>query len=148
LLGIAALLGALVLGMTGAGDTAVVVVGAVWRVLIALLVALLAGLVLLRFLPRLPFARRLVLATDLGTGPAYGSAPAADQRWRGQHGRAATVLRPAGIADFDGERVDVVSDGELIEPDTPIEVVHVDGNRIVVRRRAQGALQMNTKETR
>lgn len=146
-LGLAALLGALVMAMTGAGDTAAMVVAAVWRVVMALLVSLVAGLVLLRFLPRLPFTRRLVLDTHLGSGPAHGSAPLSDQRWLGQQGRAATVLRPAGIADIGGERVDVVSDGELIEPDTPIEVVHVDGNRIVVRRRAHGAMQTNTKET-
>jgi len=133
-LGMSALLGALVLGMTGAGDTAVVIVGTVWRVVIALLGALLVGLVLLRFLPRLPFARRLVLASHLGTGPEHGSAPLSDQRWIGQRGHAASSLRPAGIADIGGERVDVVSDGALIEPGTAIEVTHVDGNRIVMRQ--------------
>jgi membrane-bound serine protease (ClpP class) len=133
-LGIAALLGALVLSMTGAGDTAAVIVEAVWRVVIALVVALLSGLVLLRFVPRLPFARRLVLESNLGTGPAHGSAPLSDQRWLGKQGHAASVLRPAGIAYIEGERVDVVSDGALIEPGAPIQVLHVDGNRIVVRR--------------
>lgn len=135
-LGIAALLGALVLGMIGAGDTAAVIAATVQRVVFALLAALLAAAVLLRFLPRLPLARRLVLETDLGTGPTHGSAPLSDQRWLGRRGRAASVLRPAGIADIDGERVDVVSDGELIERGSAIEVMHVDGNRIVVRKRA------------
>lgn len=133
-LGIAALLGALVLGMTGAGDTATVIAATIQRVVIALLAALLAAAVLLRFVPRLPLARRLVLEADLGTGPTHGSAPLSDQRWIGKRGRAASVLRPAGIAEIDGERVDVVSDGELIERDAAIEVMHVDGNRIVVRR--------------
>jgi membrane-bound serine protease (ClpP class) len=132
-LGMAALLGALVLSMTGAGDTAAVIVAVTWRVVIALLVALLAGFALLRFFPRLPFARRLVLAANLGTGPEHGSAPLSDQRWMGKRGHAASVLRPAGIADIDGERVDVVSDGALIERGAAIQVTHVDGNRIVVR---------------
>jgi membrane-bound serine protease (ClpP class) len=134
LLGIAALLGALVLSMTGAGDTAVVIIEATWRVVIALLVALVAGLALLRFLPRLPFARRFVLESNLGSGPAHGSAPPSDQLWLGKEGYSASALRPAGIADIEGERVDVVSDGALIEPNTPIQVTHVDGNRIVVRQ--------------
>jgi membrane-bound serine protease (ClpP class) len=43
-------------------------------------------------------------------------------------------LRPAGIADLEGQRVDVVSDGEFIEVGASITVVRVDGNRIVVRR--------------
>ncbi|WP_298829840.1 NfeD family protein [uncultured Piscinibacter sp.] len=133
-LGITALLAALVLSMTGTGDTAAVIAQAAWRVVIALLVALGVGIALLRAMPRMPFARRLVLASDLGTGPAHGSAPLSDQRWLGKQGRAASALRPAGIADIDGERVDVVSDGELVERGATIQVTHVDGNRIVVRR--------------
>jgi membrane-bound serine protease (ClpP class) len=133
-LGIAALLGGLALSMVGAGDTWAVIVSVVWRVVLSLLAALLAGLVLLRFLPRLPLARRMILQTDLGSGPAHGSAPEADQHWLGKQGRALSVLRPAGIAMIEGARVDVVSDGEMIDADQRIQVMRVDGNRIVVRR--------------
>lgn len=133
-LGIAALLSGLVLSLVGPGDTPEAILQAAWRVVIALLVALLAGLALLRILPRLPFARRLILESDLGSGPAHGSAPEADQRWLGKQGRAFSVLRPAGIAEIEGERVDVVSDGTLIEAGERIEVTRVDGNRVVVRR--------------
>jgi membrane-bound serine protease (ClpP class) len=133
-LGIAAVLGGLAMSLIGPGDTPAVIVWAVWRIVIAMLVAVLAALVLLRIVPRLPFARRLILDADLGHGPAHGSAPETDQRWLGRQGRALSVLRPAGIADIDGERVDVVSDGELIEPGERIEVTRVDGNRVVVRR--------------
>jgi membrane-bound serine protease (ClpP class) len=48
-------------------------------------------------------------------------------------------LRPAGIADFHGERVDVVSQGEYIAAGEPVEVVRVEGNRVVVRRARGGA---------
>jgi membrane-bound serine protease (ClpP class) len=133
-LGIVALLGALGLSMTGPGATAVVIVKAVTRVVIALTVGLAASLVLTRFVPTLPFARRMVLETDLGSGPSYGSAPESDQRWLGKRGRAATPLHPAGIAEVEGERLDVVSDGVLIEAGERIDVIRVDGNRIVVRR--------------
>ena len=133
-LGIAALLGGLALSMVGAGDTAAVIVGVVWRVVLSLLAALLAGLLLLRFLPRLPLARRMILQTDLGSGPAHGSAPEADRRWLDKHGQAMSVLRPAGIALIEGARVDVVSNGEMIEAGARIQVMRVDGNRIVVRR--------------
>lgn len=133
-LGIATLLGGLVLSMVGAGDTAAVIVGVVWRVVLSLLAALLAGLLLLRFLPGLPLARRMILQTDLGSGPAHGSAPESDRRWLHKHGHAMSVLRPAGIAMIEGARVDVVSDGEMIEAGERIQVTRVDGNRIVVRR--------------
>jgi len=133
-LGIVALLGALALSITGPGDTAAVIVAAVTRILVALSVGLIASLVLMRFVPKLPFARRLILQTDLGHGPSHGSAPESDLGWLGKQGLAATPLHPAGIAEIEGERLDVVADGVLIEAGERIEVMRVDGNRIVVRR--------------
>jgi len=51
----------------------------------------------------------------------------------GQEGVALTPLRPAGTARIGERRVDVVSDGEVIDPNTRIRVVEVKGNRVVVR---------------
>lgn len=51
----------------------------------------------------------------------------------GKRGVAITVLRPAGTALIDDERVDVVTEGEYIERHRPIEVVDVDGLKVVVR---------------
>ncbi len=47
-------------------------------------------------------------------------------------GIAVTDLRPAGMAQINSQRVDVVTDGEYIEADTPVIVTGVAGNRIVV----------------
>ena len=44
-----------------------------------------------------------------------------------------SYVRPAGIAEIDGERIDVISDGEFINPGENIVVTRIDGNRIVVR---------------
>ena len=133
-LGIGAILAGLILSLVGAGDTSQVVLMAAARVVFSLLLAVVASLVMLRFLPRLPFGRRLILQAGLGAGHHYGSAPDSDLRWLGKKGRASSALRPAGIADIEGERVDVVSDGELIDAGQSVEVTRVDGNRIVVRR--------------
>jgi membrane-bound serine protease (ClpP class) len=103
-------------------------------VVFSLLFAAVASLLLLRYLPRLPFGRRLILDTGLAAGAGYASAPEEDRSWLGKSGTALTPLRPAGIADIDGQRVDVVSDGEFIDSGMPITVNRVDGNRIVVRR--------------
>jgi len=48
-------------------------------------------------------------------------------------GTAKSALRPSGTAVIDGERVDVVTEGNLIEPGTAIKVVAVEGMRVVVR---------------
>jgi membrane-bound serine protease (ClpP class) len=132
--GILAVAAGLSLSLVGAGATRELVVGAVARVALSILVALAAALALLRFLPRLPFGRHLVLETGLGALTGDAATPPDERRWLGRRGTAASPLRPAGIADLGGERVDVVSQGEYVEPGSPIEVVRVEGNRIVVRR--------------
>ncbi len=50
----------------------------------------------------------------------------------GAKGRAITELRPTGRAEIDGQIIDVITQGEWIEPDSPIQVLEVQGNRIVV----------------
>lgn len=51
----------------------------------------------------------------------------------GKEGVALTQLRPSGIGDIDGKRLDVVSEGTYIEPGTKIIVIHTEGRRIVVK---------------
>ena len=53
----------------------------------------------------------------------------------GQSGQSLSPLRPAGVALIGGQRVDVVTNGEFIEPETEVEVVAVEGSRVVVRSR-------------
>lgn len=134
LLGITTLIGGLGLSVVGAGATMATVFAALGRVAMSLLLALAASLALLRFLPRLPFGQQLILQTELPAEAGYASAPTTDSRWLGTIGTAVSSLRPAGIAQLDGDRVDVVSDGEFIDAGVRIEVDRVDGNRIVVRR--------------
>ena len=54
----------------------------------------------------------------------------------GKSGTVTTVCRPAGNADFEGVKHDVVSRGEYIERGTEIEVVEIEGSRIVVRAKS------------
>jgi membrane-bound serine protease (ClpP class) len=50
-----------------------------------------------------------------------------------QTGTALTTLRPSGTAIIDGKRVDVVTEGPLIERGTSVKVVAVEGMRVIVR---------------
>ena len=54
----------------------------------------------------------------------------------GETGRTTTPLRPMGKARFGEMLVDVTADGFFIEPDTLVEVVDVQGSRVVVRARS------------
>jgi len=132
-LGIVALLGGIVLSLVGAQDSYEVVLTAAMRVVFALVAAIITSLVMMRFLPRTAMGRRLVLDTGLSAQQGYASAPESDSHWLGKTGRASTPLHPAGIAEIEGERVDVVSTGEPIDAGEAIAVVRVDGNRVVVR---------------
>lgn len=51
----------------------------------------------------------------------------------GREGVTTTVLRPTGMAEFDGVRLNVVSEGEFIQSGTRVQIVRVEGSRILVR---------------
>jgi len=50
-----------------------------------------------------------------------------------KEGIAITPLRPSGIAEIDGKRIDVTSENVMVEEKTPIKVVKVEGSRVVVK---------------
>ena len=52
----------------------------------------------------------------------------------GETGRTTTRLSPAGKVRFGTKVYDVVSDGEMLDADSPVKVIEVSGNRIVVTR--------------
>jgi membrane-bound serine protease (ClpP class) len=134
--GVIALAAGLGMTLVGAGATSSVIIAAFGRVAISILLALGGGLALLRVLPRLPFGRRLVLDAEMGAEQGYTSPPESDRLQLGRTGTALSPLRPAGVADINGARVDVVSDGGFIEAGAAIEVTRVEGNRVVVRERS------------
>jgi membrane-bound serine protease (ClpP class) len=45
-----------------------------------------------------------------------------------------TPLRPGGKVQVDGQILDVVAEGEFVAPGEPVEIVRVEGPRIVVAR--------------
>lgn len=51
----------------------------------------------------------------------------------GQYGTALTILRPVGTGEFSGVKLAVVSEDQFVSPGTPIQVIEVQGNRIVVK---------------
>ncbi|QEL18141.1 NfeD family protein [Limnoglobus roseus] len=90
-----------------------------------------------RFLPQIPFANRMVLlppSDDPNADPMAdlpGAVAAA--ALLGAIGTAATPLRPAGMAQFGEQYVDVVTEGGFISAGVRVQVVEVEGNRIVVK---------------
>ena len=52
----------------------------------------------------------------------------------GKVGTTVTPLRPAGTMLFGSERIDVVSEGGYVDAGKHVEVIKVEGSRIVVRQ--------------
>jgi membrane-bound ClpP family serine protease len=48
-------------------------------------------------------------------------------------GIALTTLRPAGLGEFEGQKLDIVSEGDFIKINTPIEIIKVEGRKIIVK---------------
>jgi membrane-bound serine protease (ClpP class) len=102
---------------------------------ITLILAILVISLFARFLPDLPLFRRLVLVTRSPSGPSLSPAPAAVFRnivSIGDTGTAASILRPAGKAEFGAALIDVVTDGDFLETGTKVRIERIEGSRIVV----------------
>ena len=85
------------------------------------------------FHKRLTLLNRLVLNDSISTEDGY---VASESRLEliGKKLQAYTDLRPAGVAVLGNEKLDVVTDGDFIEKGNEIEIIRVEGMRIVVKK--------------
>jgi membrane-bound serine protease (ClpP class) len=84
----------------------------------------------LRNFQRTTAGKSLTNTSNIGLDSSY----AVNQDLLGRNGIALTQLRPAGSATINGKKVDVVTQGDLIAANEPVEVIKVEGMRVVVRR--------------
>ncbi|MGV3533744.1 MAG: NfeD family protein, partial [Chthoniobacteraceae bacterium] len=100
---------------------------------VVLLVVLIGGTALLvwwlRYAPRSFLARKWSLHESVPNGPD----PTSLNDLLHSHGETITSLRPSGVANVAGRRTDVVTRGEMIDAGQAIEVIEVEGRRVVVR---------------
>ena len=134
--GIVLVLGSLVLALVPNAGLDLPAGGALARAVgtlgAALVLTVLLGASVARWLPRASRLSRLVLVPDLASADGYTAADT-DEGLVGQRGTALTPLRPAGTAAFGERRVDVVSQGSFVLPGAAVEVVSARGSRVEVR---------------
>jgi membrane-bound ClpP family serine protease len=104
----------------------------------SLVAALAVAFTLAWYLPHIPYANRLILPPpaeeEAPDGEsAGGGPPQAAAALLGAIGEAATPLRPAGKARFGDDFLDVISEGDYVNPGSRVQVVEIEGNRIVVK---------------
>jgi membrane-bound ClpP family serine protease len=91
----------------------------------------------LKFIARSPVTLRETLSREQGV-----SSQSKDMdQFLGIEGTALTDLRPAGIALLSEQRTDVVTRGEYVERGTPIIVIKVTGNQIIVKKQTPTPMQ-------
>lgn len=100
--------------------------------------AVIAALVLAWYLPNIPYVNRLVLKpqgeeTDTLEEQTTDAIQPELAALLGAIGVAATPLRPAGKAQFGEDFVDVIAEGSYVLPGTRVQVVEIEGNRVVVK---------------
>ncbi|MGE7947369.1 NfeD family protein [Lysinibacillus sp. NPDC093688] len=103
-------------------------------IFIALLVAIIGMVILMKFFgKKLHVLNKLVLMDATTTEEGYVSNVNRTELL-GKVGKAITPLRPAGTMLFGSERIDVVSEGGYVDVGEHVEVIKVEGSRIVVRQ--------------
>ena len=128
-LGGVALIGCVILAFVNHGTT----FGLYW--LSGVMVITLIGLFLsIKFLPNSPAGRRLFLSSS---EKGYSAAEVGLAELVGKTGSALTNLRPAGMVDIDGSRIDVVTGGEFVEKGTQVKIIRVEGNRVLVEQKTE-----------
>jgi membrane-bound serine protease (ClpP class) len=103
-------------------------------VYIAGAIILLVGFVILlwiKFFPSTWVGRQMTVSQDLHASKGTEDAL---QELQGATGVTLSALHPAGFAEINGRRVDVVTQGEMIDRDQNVRVVEVEANRVVVAR--------------
>lgn len=92
------------------------------------------GSLLLHYWPKTAIGRRFFLS-----GPEEDATVANMpvhlelEQLRGRYGKTVSSLRPSGIVDFDGRRVDTMSEGDMIPPGQWVRCIDVKAGKVVVR---------------
>ncbi len=77
---------------------------------------------------------RFILATNLRRDENLIARESEDRaRYLGHDGTAITPLRPTGIVEIDGRRIEVMTEGEFIAAGSAVRVVAMDRRRYFVR---------------
>ena len=98
----------------------------------SLLMTFLAILALLKILPKSTTFNKLVLKEEEYAEAGFTSSKTFKQ-FNGMEGMALTVLRPAGTAVINDERIDVITEGNFIDKGKKIKVIRIEGSKIFVR---------------
>lgn len=110
---------------------------ALYIIAIALLLIVLGLIWVIRSFQRGRLSKSFLVLKEQSDGTSIPEVASAKSDLVGKSGVALTTLRPAGIAEIEGRRVDVLTAGEFIEQGSQITVVKAEGMHILVNKAAE-----------
>lgn len=129
-------------GLAGIGGAAAILasifltfgnmVQATYSILIALGLSIAGFFLLIRFIPSTRAWRKFVLSTEQKKELGYTVGTKDLKRLTGKEGIAITPLRPSGIVEVNGKKLNALTLGEYVDSNTKIKIISVEGNKIVV----------------
>jgi membrane-bound ClpP family serine protease len=108
-------------------------IGVVTLLVLLVTLPLLLNLVV-HYFPRTPVGRRLVLDSPEAEG-TLASTPVNQELGQliGQVGCTVSDLRPSGITNFDGRRIDTITEGMMVDAGQMVRCVGVQAGKVIVR---------------
>jgi membrane-bound serine protease (ClpP class) len=131
-LAVVSLIGSVVLGFKQSPSTGLIILLVVFIFVPALV------LIGLKALPKTLIGRKMILAEPSMDKNSAGKVLIDVENFEsltGKIGITITELRPSGIAEINGKRYSVISEGEMIGPSIEVLVKYVEGNNIIVGRK-------------
>ncbi|MDZ7331218.1 MAG: ATP-dependent Clp protease proteolytic subunit [candidate division KSB1 bacterium] len=110
------------------------ILNSITKVGISFIAAFILIIPIIQLVPKSRAFQKLILDTSEKSAEGYRSSPAYYEQFLGAEGTAVSPLRPVGIGLFNGQRLNVVAEGDFIEPNQKIKIIKVEGNRVIVRK--------------
>jgi len=108
------------------------IIQATYSILIALGISVIGFFLLIKYIPSTRTWRKFVLSTEQKKELGYTVGTKDLKRLIGGKGISITPLRPSGIVEVNGKKLDALTRGEYVDSNTKIKVISIEGNKIVV----------------
>jgi membrane-bound serine protease (ClpP class) len=102
---------------------------------VVFLMTAIMGPVLVHLMPKTKMGKKLFLeAAQDDASVAAMPVNLELEQLRGRYGKTVSSLRPSGVTEFDGRRVDTMSEGDMIGPGQWVRCIDVRAGRVIVRQ--------------
>ncbi len=90
-----------------------------------------------RLWPHTPIGRLMFLkpptSDEVDSAPVHSTGGTRLEHLIGQHGRTITPLRPSGIIELDGRRIDALSEDGFLDANSLIRIIQIRAGQAIVR---------------